>query len=126
VLLASKVEENIYKCIELLSYREPEDLIFCRPKKRGKPINALTVQFGLIDALKNLGISEEERKQRVISFHSFRHLWNSFMRLNGISDPIVRKMTGHATESMTENYTKIIAEDFKDVQALQNRFLEWK
>jgi integrase len=121
VPLPSRVEDYLNQCIELLKYREPEDLIFCRPHKRGKPITGLTVQFGYQKALQEIGISEIDRKKRCLSFHCHRHFFNSFLRVNKIADPKIRELTGHSSEAMTENYSHILPSDYEDVRTLQNR-----
>ena len=74
------------------------------------------------DALKKIGISPSERKEWNITFHSWRHFFNTLLR-GKIHDAKLRALTGHRTLEMTEHYTKFRLEDFTDVVKVQNEFL---
>jgi integrase len=50
-----------------------------------------------------LFLGEIARKERNISFHGFRHFFNSAIR-GTVSDDILRLQTGHADEKMTDLY----------------------
>jgi hypothetical protein len=41
------------------------------------------------------------------------------LRAQAVPDPLVRRVTGHATEEMTENYTQYLAEDYAPVVVAQ-------
>lgn len=62
-------------------------------------------------ALAKIGIVEEERRNRHLSFHSWRHFVNTQLRLKGIPDSIVQAITGHSTQAMTERYTHYSVDD---------------
>lgn len=72
-----------------------------------KPVNYATVNNNFKAALVNIGISEDERKSRDITFHSYRHKANTKLRESGISDAVIRKIIGHKSSMMTENYSHI-------------------
>lgn len=83
-------------------------------KTPGKPIwdttlaNAFIAQLEKI-GIKNIPLSKGEspvpgsRQARNISFHSLRHLYNTFLR-GSIPDALLRETTGHLTASMTDHY----------------------
>jgi integrase len=48
-------------------------------------------------------LGEIARRERNISFHSFRHFFNSTIR-GTVSDDILRLQTGHSDEKMTDHY----------------------
>ncbi|OQY39991.1 MAG: hypothetical protein B6226_00760 [Candidatus Cloacimonetes bacterium 4572_65] len=58
-------------------------------------------------ALVKIGITEDERKSRGLTFHSYRHLANTRLRESGVSDAVIREIIGHKSEAMTENYSHI-------------------
>ena len=71
----------------------------------------------LYAALDTIGV--KDRAERNITFHSWRHWLNSTLRAHAVPDPLVRRVTGHATELMTEHYTGFVREDFAPVLAVQ-------
>jgi integrase len=84
-----------------------------------RPANGNRVNDALSAALEKIGITPEERKKRVLSFHSWRAFANTYMRAAGISGEKVRQLTRHASPEMTEHYSAFRLEDFKDVAAAQ-------
>jgi integrase len=60
------------------------------------PISRLNRHFG--KALKNIGISHEEKRRRNLSFHSWRHFLNTMLLTFNISESKVQKVTGHLTK----------------------------
>lgn len=71
----------------------------------------------LYGALEVIGV--KDRVERNITFHSWRHWLNSVLRAQAVPDDIVRKVTGHGTAEMTENYTEYKPEDYAPVAAVQ-------
>jgi len=84
-----------------------------------KPIYYKTITSGLYTAMGNIGISDAERRERNITFHSWRHFFNTTLRSQGVMDSKVQTITGHATQSMTEHYTHFQIEDFQEVLKIQ-------
>lgn len=61
-----------------------------------------------------IGIDQVERKNRVISFHSWRHYYNSYLIVKGVSLPIIQAIIGHSGDGkMTKHYTKLNIDDLK-------------
>ena len=59
-------------------------------------------------SLAAIGIDEEERKDRFLSFHSWRHYANSRLVNSGIPKSIVQSIIGHVNDdAMTEHYTHV-------------------
>jgi len=77
----------------------------------------------LYHALDKIKINTAERKKRNITFHSWRHFFNTLLRSKGIPDSITQKLTGHKTLEMTDRYTKFSLEDYKDVHDIQEILL---
>lgn len=58
-----------------------------------------------------------------LSFHSFRHFFNSQLVLSNVKSEIIRKVIGHESEEMTDNYTHIQASDLSAVREVQETLL---
>jgi integrase len=65
-------------------------------------------------ALRALGITKEEQRRRNLTFHGWRHWYNSMMR-GKIDDYALRKLTGHSSAAMTEKYTAPITSEQRKV-----------
>lgn len=67
-------------------------------------------------ALERIGISHEERLERYLSFHSWRHYLNSKLVNSGIPISVVQSIIGHVNDdAMTEHYTHVSLEEMKKV-----------
>jgi integrase len=75
---------------------------------------------GLIEALGNIGIDEKERKERGLTFHSWRHFFITCMRMGNVSDKKARDVAGHASMKMNDHYTHLNTREFDDVRDVQN------
>ncbi len=96
---------------------EPEDILFWRRDRQPPPAKtAILKQFK--QALKRIGIDEPERKKRVLVFHSYRHGFNTLIR-GKIPDEQLRRVTGHKTLAMSDNYDHAGVEHLQDVLAAQ-------
>jgi integrase len=93
--------------------RGDDDFLFTLNGK--KPVNQHFFLYALYDAMEKIGISKDERKQRNIVFHSWRHFMNSQLLANNISEIKTQKITGHKTKEMTMHYAHFNAKDFQDV-----------
>ena len=98
--------------MRITPYNEDEDFIFFG-RKREIPLDHRIIERNFYEALKKIGISEEERTRRVICFHSWRHFFNSLLINSRIPIPKVQTLTGHSTQRMTENYFH--AQEYQDV-----------
>ena len=76
-------------------------------QRENAPLNEHSMRDHLLDVLKELGIQNDE-KGNPLGFHSFRHFFNSTIRLNSVlTDAELRSIVGHQSEDMTEHYTHI-------------------
>lgn len=84
-------------------------------KKGIKPINHQAINNNFYKALKAIGITEDERKERNITFHSWRHYYNSYLIKKGVSENIIQSIMGHSNDGkMTKHYTKLNLDDLKN------------
>lgn len=73
---------------------------------REKPIGGRTLLLALQGALRAIGIPQDEIRTRRLTFHTWRHWYNSMMR-GRLKDHELRRLTGHSNEEMTERYTQV-------------------
>lgn len=105
--------------IRYLRHDKPEDLVF---SLNGRiPFGNRTILEGFRRALERIGITPEKRAARNLTFHGWRHWFNSMLR-EKIPDYKLQRLTGHRTIEMTEHYTHVRLEDFQDVRNLQDQF----
>jgi len=78
------------------------------------PITYFRLRKALQKALVAIGISPADQQRRGLGMHAFRHWVNTSLR-GKVSDDIIRAMTGHTTEEMTEHYTSHRIEDLSSV-----------
>ncbi len=97
---------------------QPWDYIFTM--KGTVPIGSSKLTESLYSALELMGITEAERKERYITFHGWRHFFNTYCRSNNIADSKLQSVTGHKTQEMVENYTNFELSDVKEITELQN------
>lgn len=85
-----------------LNFAESDSFIF-HGNSLQKPIDHKAISKHFYNALKNIGIDEDHRKSRRLTFHSWRHTFHAILR-GSINDVDLRRITGHKTETMTDHY----------------------
>ena len=88
--------------------------------RRGCPPDRKTITNAFIDGLSRIGICEEVRRRRGLTFHSWRHFYNSMLR-GQLPDHALRALTGHRSEAMTDRYTTLTDEQRRAAAALSSR-----
>lgn len=92
---------------ELLQWADPSDpdgLIFYSLGDKTRPIEERRIMACFRDALKAIGIAEDQQKQRNLSFYSLRHGFNTALVNSGLSEVQIRAVTGHSNIAMTMHY----------------------
>jgi integrase len=74
-------------------------------------------------ALNALGLADEEIKRRGLTFHSWRHFFNTTLRLANVADSKVRSVIGHANRRETEHYTHFDTKEFAEIKQVQEKLL---
>jgi integrase len=77
-------------------------------------------------ALEKIGISREEKLKRKLSFHAWRHFFNTLLRMSDVADSKVQPIIGHLTNEMTEHYTHFDTRQFTEIRDVQNELLAFK
>ena len=103
VPLPPQTNEVLQEVMNMSPYTEPNDLIFFG-RKRENPLDHRAIQRNFYQALEKIGIDEDNRKERNIVFHSWRHFYNSLLVDAKISTIKIQAVTGHSSDKMTQNY----------------------
>ena len=91
--------------IDFCTEKNSDSFIFSN-RDGNKPINHKTVYKRYWEVLEKIGICKAERQRRNISFHSYRHGFNTRLLEAGVAPETVRLLTGHSV-SMTARYSHI-------------------
>ena len=97
----------------------PEDYVFWG-QGRDVPLTKTAILKQYKVALDRIGITEAQRAQRVLLFHSHRHYFNTFVR-GKVPDEQLRRVTGHKSVTMSDNYDHAAVEHLADVKAVQEK-----
>jgi integrase len=87
------------------------------------PIAPERIERQLYKAFETIGISDTERRKRNLTFHAWRHFFNTLLRMSDIADSKVQSVTGHLTRKMTEHYTHFDTRQFAEVRDVQASLL---
>jgi len=82
----------------------------------GRPVPEATIRSTFTSMLEGIGISAEERKARVIVFHSLRHTFVSLCRLV-LPAQVARDLARHKGFEMNDEYTHGAVVDFAEAKA---------
>lgn len=109
---------------------EDDDLLFTLDGK--KPLSGSLVRYALRSRMDELngGKPDKEKgtagklfdymnKKAPLTYHSFRHFFNTRLVAAGIDGQQIRAVVGHESEDMTEHYLHLSAEDMECIRAVQ-------
>ena len=114
VYIPGAVAEKLHTLMELNpNTSNPESFLFFSERTVGKPVEPKVFIRSLYTAMRNIGISEPERKERNITFHSWRHLFNSVLANGNVPLLKIQSLTGHVTDEMSKHYYH--TDDMRDV-----------
>ena len=113
VYIPKRVQQVLQVWKEESVFTDPKDFIFFGAY-RNRPINVTTVSKLVPKALERAEINTEGKN---LVAHSFRHTFNTMMRKQ-LPEDLLRRLTGHKTESMTDLYDHPTLDD--KIQTLKN------
>ena len=67
-----------------------------------------------IDPQSNKAGKGKARTKNSLSFHSLRHSFNSILANEDIAGEVRRKLTGHSSDEMNQNYTHLELEKLRE------------
>lgn len=92
--------------------RGDDDYIFTTNGKA--PVSGSYINEYLEIAMASAGVQREG-----LTFHSFRHFFNSQLVASGVQGELVRAVIGHESEAMTERYLHLQASQMKPIMQVQ-------
>ena len=114
--------KELVELMRLSPFRAPGDFVFYQAK-RNLPISAQMIHEHFTKALSAIGIGNDQRKERNITFHSFRHYVNTRLVEAGIPLLRIQALIGHNSKAMTSNYYHTGNEYADILQAQDSIFL---
>ena len=85
------------------------------PDRCGRYISSPALRLAFYEVLYRIGIDEEERKRRNLSFHSLRHYFSTFTRDQRISQEDRMIVLGHKSIQVNERYTHATDKQLENV-----------
>jgi integrase len=112
------IAKDLYDRLQTLAKAQTEgDYVFSMSNGIA-PVDHSIVYKWFRRALDHIGIDDKARKERNLSFHSWRHYVNTELRTGGVPDSVVQAITGHADKEMTEHYTHVQLEDMGEARKI--------
>jgi integrase len=97
------ISDNFYRLLHSLNNgKEASGFIFSHTGD--KPIDHKSVYRHFYKALESIGLSRQHCKDRNLTFHSWRHLFNTMLLESGLAPETIRLLTGHSA-GMTARYS---------------------
>ena len=104
---------------ELIKLLPDRDLLY-EGSKKGQPYGQNAVRKALKKAMQAVGIDYKARK---ITFHSFRHFFNTYLEKEDVNPAKIRAVMGHKDSTMTGLYTNWNANEFPEVYISQRKLV---
>lgn len=105
------ISEKIYD--ELCFFiREDNDYLFTYGGEKAIGYNSV------VEILKEM-LVKAGLDSKNLTFHSFRHYFNTKLIASGVQAEKVRAVIGHTSEGMTEHYLHLTSEDLKEITEIQ-------
>jgi len=121
--IARSLREELLEFMKSSPFKREDDFVFYSADRSKPYTNNRGILDSFYDALEAIKISEAERKERNLVFHSLRHHANTYLRLAGIPDFLIQAYIGHSSTAMTDHYTHIRDEDFQPIIDAQEPLL---
>ncbi len=121
IIIPGIVATALSKLIEMNPYHDnPDSFLFFGDLNPNKPIESKTLTRTLYTAMRKIGIDEEVRRNRNLTFHSHRHFFNSLLVNAKVPLQKIQSQTGHLTPEMTQLYYHSSIDDMSDIRAVQD------
>ncbi|PKL40737.1 MAG: hypothetical protein CVV44_03785 [Spirochaetae bacterium HGW-Spirochaetae-1] len=122
VVIPGAVREGLQELVDVnpwIAARGEEAFIFFSPDHAWRPAHGDYLVRCFYRAMEQVGISEEARQARNITFHSWRYFLNSLLINSKIPLQKVQSITGHLTDEMSQHYYALSIGEMEDVRQIQ-------
>jgi integrase len=110
------VFDAIRHCSEICVQKSRGEFVLWNSVSRTSPCSAQFLEKHFREALTAIGIDDEAREERGLTFHSTRHTFVSLARAAGVPDYVVAKLAGHTSLKTTERYEHGNSIDFAEAR----------
>jgi integrase len=87
------------------------------------PVCRKTMYQDFHRALRNIGMSDDEIRERHLHLHAWRHFFNTELLKGGLTIPQAQAVTGHKSDRMTEWYCHFDPAEFAQARRVQENLL---
>ena len=115
------VEKNFAK--EMKRNANDNGVVFPSSREKRDYMSAPSLRIAFYEVLDKVGIDEEERKKRNITFHSLRHSFSTLSRDFEISQEDRMLVLGHKSTKINDRYTHSTDEALERVSKLSSVIL---
>ncbi len=112
------MQSEFERLIQINPWEKPGSFLFFSSIE-SKPIEGKLVSKSLYAALEEIGINDEVRREKNITFHSWRHWFNSLLINAKVPLQKIQSITGHLTDKMTQHYYHVHAGEMDDIKDIQ-------
>ena len=77
------------------------------------------MKYQTLKKIRQRKLQEAGLGDKGLTFHSFRHYFNTKLVASGVRAEKIRAVIGHESEAMTEHYLHLTAEDMKEITSIQ-------
>ncbi len=106
VIIPGMLKREIDRLIDMNPWGKPDSFLFYSTVEH-KPMEGSLALETLYQAMEVIGIDGIARKARNITFHSWRHWFNSLLINAKVPIQKIQSLTGHLTAEMTQHYYHI-------------------
>ncbi|HOI22526.1 MAG TPA: tyrosine-type recombinase/integrase [Spirochaetales bacterium] len=110
VPLLPDVKDAITRLLETNPHSKGEESFVFWGRYADRPVDSKLISYGFNRALKAIGIHEETRKARGLSFHSLRHGYARAMS-DRLATEVAMTATGHLSTEMLRHYSEHKSEE---------------
>ena len=101
------LSRSLYEKLSILAgSNQSGDFIFSTNDGK-RPVSRKKLYDRFYSALDKIGVTTDIRKQRNLTFHSWRHTFASILANGNIPELYIRRLTGHSSQKMLDTYSHI-------------------
>ena len=108
------MDKRLQQMIAVRMFQAEGNYIFSM-KNGTVPLSKTVIYKGFYAALERIGLTKDIRKERNITFHSWRHTFASVLANRNVPEVYIRKLTGHASQQVLNTYTHIELDTLKKI-----------
>lgn len=111
------IENDLYRILMNIA---PMESGYIFTYNLNKPVDSQFITLRLKKVMEAVGI---DWRKKNLSFHSFRHYFNTRLVAAGIGDELVRAVVGHESSEMTQHYLHLKTEDMNFVRQVSSELI---